>query len=387
MFVTDALYSAALLGATAGLSLADGARARATGFPVHARDVTRRFLARALAERYPGIEVRDLEVLDHHSGTTSRARIRIDARAEGTGAKPPDTLFLKLTPHAVAQKLFVTATGIGRNELRFYRELRSRLPVRAPDVHGLASLPGDRHFVLILEDLAASGVRLSDLGIRATLEDAERVVDALAALHACFWEGGRIPSWVPRYETRRRSMAWERFMTGRMIGLCRRRYEAGLPAGFGEIGRICVDERDRLEALWARGPRTLLHGDCHLGNLFFEGRRVGFFDWQVCAYAPGMRDVSYFLCNSLPMELRRAHERTLIERYLAALDVEGTPPPPFEEAWRQHRLFALYAWIAAAFTTAAGSQLQPREIAEAGLQRATWACIELESVACARRDT
>ena len=85
----------------------------------------------------------------------------------------------------------------------------------------------------------------------------------------------------------------------------------------------------------------------------------------------------------MPSALRAAHERTLIERYLAGLDTAGTQPPSFDTAWRQHRLFALYTWIAAAFTAAAGSSLQPREIGEAGLRRATQAAIELESVRCA----
>jgi len=382
----DPLSAGGRLVGAAVLSLADVTAAKLSGFPLLARSLTPSWLTDTLRSRYPGIEVRGIELLDDHSGTTARARIRLDATVGPNDAKPPDTLFLKLTPHAWPQKLFLTATGIGRNEVRFYRTVRPDLAVRAPEVHGVASLPGDRQFVLVLEDLEASGARLSDIGTRAGLQEAQRVIDALATLHAQRWEGaadGRVPTWVPRYETRKSAMAWERFITGQMIGLCRRRFEREAPPGFGAIADICQYQRDRLESSWAEGERTFLHGDTHLGNLFFDADRVGFFDWQVCAYAPGMRDVSYFLSNSLPTALRAEHERRLIERYLAALDAGGTRPPSFDTAWRQHRLFALYSWIAAAFTAAAGSSLQPREIGEAGLRRATQAAIELESVECA----
>ena len=65
------------------------------------------------------------------------------------------------------------------------------------------------------------------------------------------------------------------------------------------------EQRLALEALWARPPLTLIHGDAHAGNLFFDGPEVGFLDWQVVQRGQGMRDVSYFLGNSLSVQTRR----------------------------------------------------------------------------------
>jgi hypothetical protein len=59
----------------------------------------------------------------------------------------------------------------------------------------------------------------------------------------------------------------------------------------------------------------------------------------------------------------------------------GVAAPSFEEAWTQHRLFAVYTWLAAAFTAAAGAGLQAPEIGMAGLRRTTRAATELESIA------
>jgi hypothetical protein len=387
MMTVDALLSASRLARAAAATGLDRALAAWKGLPSSPGGLSPEWLSEALARRFPRVRVRSFEILDEHSGTTSRVRIRPEYEAPGDGIPPPATIFLKLTPTGLAQRLFLAATGIGRAEFRFYRDVRPQLPVRAPDVYGMASVGAGRQFVLLLEDVAASGARLSAVGDRVSSDDAKSVLEALGRLHAGFWESRRFCRdlhWLPSYESRRRDLPWERFVTGRMIALARRRFGGELPAAFQTIASLCSQRRDLLERLWSEGDRTLVHGDCHVGNLFFESDRAGFFDWQVCGRAPGMRDVSYFLCSSLDPGLRRSRERDLISFYLEALKTHGIAAPSFEEAWRQHRLFALYIWIAAAFTAAAGAGLQPREIAVAGLRRATAAASELASVECAR---
>lgn len=385
MLILDALQSVGRLASSAAAIAVDTRRARAAGLPTSAREVDPDWLSKALADAHPGVRVGGCELLDDHSGTTSRARFALRYDAPGDGPPPPDTVFLKITPRAYAQRLFLTATGIGRNEVRFYRHVRPGLPVRAPHVHGMATVAGDRQFVLVLEDLSAAGARLATLGDHVGEADVRRILDAMAGLHAHFWESDRFRGdlgWVPCYESRAHDMAWERFITGQMVGLTRRRFADSLGEPLRRAADAVIHRRDRLERLWSEGPRTLIHGDSHFGNLFFLGDEPGFLDWQVCARAPGMRDVSYLLCNSLPSELRESGEREWIGGYLAALRARGVEAPGFDVAWRQHRLFALYSFIAAAFTAAAGEGLQSRAIAEAGLRRGTRAVEALESVEC-----
>ena len=92
-----------------------------------------------------------------------------------------------------------------------------------------------------------------------------------------------------------------------------------------------------------------------------------------------MRDVAYFLCNSLPTEVRRAEEGALIARYRAALAEAGVD---LDEglAHEQYRLFAVYSWIAATTTTAMGSKWQPIEIGRRATERTTQAIIDLDSL-------
>ena len=60
-------------------------------------------------------------------------------------------------------------------------------------------------------------------------------------------------------------------------------------------------EREILD-LWDEGERTFIHGDPHAGNLFTHDGRTGFHDWAMCSHSPGMRDVAYYLTNSMPTE-------------------------------------------------------------------------------------
>ncbi len=347
------------------------------------------WLTRALRARYPGLEVGAVQLLDVHSGTTTRARIRLEYSARGSGPAPPELLFLKIAPRAPAQRLFAVIFGLGRNEVALYERVGDELPVRVPALYGSACSGAGRRFALLLEDLTPTGARFARVGDRASLEDAQAVVDSLARLHAAYWESPRLGAdltFLPRLESRRPRMAWERFFAEQMLLRARRRFAGELPSEFTRAIEPCLRQRNRLEELWARGDRTLVHGDCHIGNLFFEAGEVGFFDWQVASCAPGMRDVSYFLCNSLPAGLRGAHERELITRYLEGLKAGAARAPVWNEAWEQHRLYALYTFLAATFTAGAGDGLQPRQVALAGVRRASRALAELETLALLERD-
>jgi hypothetical protein len=386
--VLDAVISLGRLAAAGSGLVYDRLRpARQGDLPFSLADLTPGWLEAALAPVAPGVRVASFEHLDTHSGTTTRARIRLDYADPGRGPKPPETLFVKIAPHAPLQRLFLTCTGIGRNEVAFYRHVRPGLPVRAPEVYAAETRAGGRDFVLLLEDLACGGACFPKVGDRVALEQARAVVCQLARLHAAYWESPRFAAdlaWVPCRENRGRDMPWERFVTGQMIRLALRRFARDFPPAFCDIAELVLHHRDGLERLWAEGERSLVHGDCHLGNLFFEADDVGFLDWQVSGRAPGMRDVSYFLSNSFPTALRQQHERELIGLYRERLSEAGAAGPSADVAWSQHRAFAVYTWLAATFTAAAGSGLQPREIALAGMRRTTQAANDLDSVADVR---
>ena len=92
-----------------------------------------------------------------------------------------------------------------------------------------------------------------------------------------------------------------------------------------------------------------------------------------------MRDVAYFLCNSLPVETRRAEQFNLLARYLTALATHGVALDE-HTAHEQYRLFSVYSWIAAASTAAMGSQWQPIDVSLAAMASTTEAIGDLDAV-------
>ncbi len=150
---------------------------------------------------------------------------------------------------------------------------------------------------------------------------------------------------------------------------------------FHALADLYLSRSDDIMQLFGDGPGTLVHGDAHIGNLFVdvEGDRTGFLDWAVVCEAPGMRDVAYMMCNSVPAAVREAIEREIVEHYCEQLGTAGVALDA-NAAWDQYRLFAVQSWAAAAATAGMGSDWQPIEIGLASTRRATAACAHVDSV-------
>jgi thiamine kinase-like enzyme len=309
-----------------------------------------------------------------HTGTASRSRLHIDYAGSPVG---PTSLFIKSRAPDFGSVLFGVLFDLGGNEVNFYRHLRSESPVKSPEVFHCEG--GSADYVMLLEDLTDRDCSFRDLASKCSAEEARLVVATLARLHAAFWDSPRFDtdlSWVKRYETNR---------DHRMLELVR---QVAVPIAFEKYGDVLPNEIRavvphlmekylRLEEQWARGPRSLLHGDAHLGNMYFQAGEAGLLDWQVCQLGQGMRDVGYFLINSLDEEIRAEHQDALIRHYLATLAGHGVTLD-FETAWHQYRLQSVYAWIAGVVT--APSNFQPESVVAAGLSRACKAILDLDAI-------
>ena len=75
-----------------------------------------------------------------------------------------------------------------------------------------------------------------------------------------------------------------------------------------------------LTRLWPTNNLTLVHGDFHAQNIFWDGykREAVFFDWDGCHPGRGAHDLAYLLAL-LPTDYRRQIESKLLEIYLEAL--------------------------------------------------------------------
>ncbi|MGH9014857.1 MAG: phosphotransferase family protein [Acidimicrobiia bacterium] len=335
--------------------------------PVEVDEVTPAWLSEAL-----GADVAAVEVVDRHSGTTGRARVAI---TYGRETSLPSAVFVKLAPFDERQRRFVDLVGLGLAEARFYRDLAPDVPVRIPDVLH-ASLDDDGRYVMVLEDLVASGCAFPSPHDDDIAETAGRIVDELAVLHARFWESPALTAglgWVS--EGHRLGFGGG----GPFIQRAVDRFADEMPPAFRRLGELYVAVTPRIAELYEAGPLTLAHGDPHLGNLFVDRGRPGFYDWGMVMRRAGMWDVAYVICNGLPPEIRRAHEREWIDRYRAGLASEGVQLDA-GVAWQQYRLFAVYAWSSATSTAGVGSRWQPEAYGRQGMEAATAAIDDLDSI-------
>jgi hypothetical protein len=267
---------------------------------------------------------------------------------------------------------------LGLGEVGFYREIRDDLPTPTPKPYCARAASSGGRFVLLLEDLAERGCRFPTIESPLSLDELRAIVRNLGRFHAAFWESPRFAgdlAWVKsRHNNPHRGV--DRLISARANDPAIARHREILPEVVCKNAHRVNEERELLEDYWSEGPLTLIHGDSHVGNMYFDGEVAGLLDWQMPQRCQGIRDVGYFLINSVDTEMRRSHQDELIDLYLSVLQENGVPQGDLDRAeiWERYRGHALYVWIASS-VTAATPGLQPKEVAQRAMQR-TGAALE-----------
>lgn len=338
----------------------------------HDIDVTT-FRALTSRDDVTAVHVRDV---DH--GTATRARLDI------TGAPDlPGTAFVKLAPTRPAERFFNRFMALAHNEAEAYRRLHPELSEVMPGLYGAAS-DGRGRAVVILEDLSLRGAAFPPLATGATDEQALAVAGALATVHRKFWESSRFDADLAYLgptrsrNTRLGPHSWHLLHT--------------IPKDFNDIAppeiraqaKMLIKHRWAIAALMRTYPRTLIHGDTHLGNICFVGERPMLFDWQVTSCGPAVKDLAYFAATSIDSDTRRAIDTDLVRAYVEELNADGITRLTFDDAWDSYQLLAFTAYIAAGVTAAFGRRLQGEAPTRAGLDRAVQALRDFDSLALLR---
>lgn len=347
--------------------------------PARAGEIDAAWLEDALQPRHPGARVDSVEIAARAEVTNHHAWLRV-RYAEPAGA--PVSLFCKMLPEEPGRRAAIAATGMGLREARFYDGLASQLGLHVPRVHGVRFDERDGAFVLLLEDLKARGCTVSSGPESVSPDEAATVLEALAELHVRFEDPAR----------RRREAAFvsppdppsDYGSTRLAHALAHRRETFG--AAFAEAARLYIDRAEALHALWAAGPATVIHGDCHIGNFFFDHGRTGLLDWGMIVVSTPLRDVSYLLQMALSVEARRSEERRLLGHYLAARRAQGGSPIDPEAAFRTYRIQAAYLAPASCQVVTLPDDATParRRFAAAFQRRAEAAIEDLEACRAVR---
>ena len=358
---------AAHLGRGVGRLITDAVVGSRVGLPRTVDAIDAEVLSKVM-----GTTVGSVRVLGSDAGTSSRARLVL------TGNGLPESVFVKIAAKTAATRLMGELGRLGHTEVRFYGQLAPHL-TGVPHAYGAAFDAWTGRYLLVLEDLPADSCEFPDTLHPLSADQAGLIIELLAALHATFWD--RLP------RDGRGPLRWlytpsgdvTSLLTGSLMHTSIRRLAArtDLPV---ERGGFIADNYRAVAALIDTPPHTVMHGDAHPGNMYFQGGKAGLLDWQAVRRGHPSRELAYTLITSLTPEDRRVAQRDLLDHYRRALSAAGGPELDRDELWLRYRQAALYAYVAPLITAGMGG-MQAEGIAMEGVRRGVAALDDLETIA------
>ena len=283
-------------------------------------------------------------------GQLARLRLTYD-RPDATA---PPTMVAKLPSLDPGGRQVSELFQFYDREVRFYRQLAGRMPLRVPRCYATAADAGAGDYLLLLEDFGH--LPMGDDAAGCTAVEAEVAIRTLAGLHRAFWESPELErlDWVPMVNAPIHHFT-EPAYAGSLEPFLKNFGDALSP----KMRELTERMAGRIIPLLDAGsqvPRTLIHGDYRLDNLFFQGREVAAIDWQIACRGQGAFDVAYFLGGCLDPAVRRAEEMRLL-RLWHGIVTDGSPVKyAFEDAVQDYRRSVLYCNV---YTVIAIGSLDP----------------------------
>lgn len=312
------------------------------GFPAHPDEITQEWWEEVLG-RAP-VEWRWEPIGTGQVGDSVRFTLAF------AGEPAPVTLAGKFAAADPTSRATAAMLGLYAKEVRFYRELAPLLPIRTPAVRFAEIAEDGASFFLLFEDLGPA--RGGDQLAGCSMADARAVVRQAAALHAPSWRNAAMLEldWL---QPDPGAAAQVRRLYPQAQAIFRERYRDVLEPQFMQL----CEELAEITAATERRPEkvSLVHGDFRLDNVLFDIRGgtepVAVLDWQTLTIGNGLTDIGYFLGCGIGDELRRAHERELLDLYCAEMTARGVPMTR-DAIWDDYVLGALHGVSTAVFSSA-----------------------------------
>ena len=294
----------------------------------------------------------------------------------------PDSVFLKLPMESLVTRWFFSIINSWRLESHFFRHVARDLPLRTPVTYA-TGWQGSRFFLIqenLHEDPQVELFTNPDMMTGPSLELVHRCLDTFARLHACHYDlsAAQREALLP--------LDYHPFLSPTMgvvsrnlsrlaLKPCMKKRPGDIPDEVAVAYRSSVRHWDQLLDYWFRGPLSLLHGDSHLGNFFVSGDDMGMLDWQATHWGKGVRDVQYFLIDSLPADTLAAHERDLVNYYVARRAHYGTPIDA-QETWQEYRSFTFHTLMTIVVSIGFGALNEEQDTLMAEILRRSVAAVQ-----------
>ena len=310
--------------------------------PHTVEELTAEWLTGALRQRVPDIEVSSIRITHIEWGTATKVLLRAEYTNAPEAGGPPESLCVKGSFCKDGDSIPEVSDTGSRDEARFFQEIGRQLDMPLP-TYWYAGADESRGIV-VFDDLVARGVRFGDPTEPWPPDLVARGLEVLATQHGTTWNRA-----FPEVEWLTVGAPVVRFAVDALFSA------PHWDAHFAEAPKLPAELTDRerslraYAALWAlddAAVHCLCHGDAHIGNTYLEsGGRALFLDWASPCLAPWSYDVAYFITGALTPEDRRADERALLDRYLAALAGQGGPALDRDAAWADYVRHQLHGLI------------------------------------------
>lgn len=307
-------------------------------------DITPQWLTKALCStgKLPNVAVTSLCIEPIAELTCAGQLARLHLRFSQSESTLPSTLVAKL--HAPDESLRAKTRPFtpDKCEILFYQQLARETPLRTPHCYYSAMNVTDGKYVRILEDLAPA--KAGDQIRGSTAEETALALRAIAGFHAHWWQSEKIEEfdWLAGSSTDSDSI--NRWVLDQ--------YQNAFPIFVNKTGTLLTDaakafgkqlpEKLTNNPQHRRPPRTLVHGDFRLENVFFGDSlgKLGFavIDWQDISRGEGVWDVAWFIggCLQVPSE-RQLEEWQLLKIYHETLKTNGVSRYTFDTCWEDYR--------------------------------------------------
>jgi len=304
----------------------------------------------------PKGKVSDVIVQSVNIGTTTRLRVKVEHNSPDV---LPSNWFVKTPSLLLRSRLITALPRLLHKEIFFYRTLAKHTPVMLPPILAAQSQFG-RGSTLVMTELDEFGFRSGQPIEALTLFQASQVVENLAQLHGHYWENSHLlqnQPWLGGFN----ASAENHLGSLLAVPLMRRGLmRAGIlvPTRLHRPALNYAANRRKMMRILATGAQTLVHHDCHPGNIFWTAQnQPGFLDWQLVRMGEGISDIAYFMATSLEPETRRVHEKQLLDIYLAALIKQGIDGLDERRLFQRYQVHLSYAFEAMVVTLAIGGMM------------------------------
>lgn len=319
-------------------------------------DLTIAWAQRVANQHDSNIVVSHVDIVAIDVGTTTRIKIIVDHN----GAKLPRSWFVKLPSLAWRARMITALPRLLHTEVRFYNELAGSVPVTMPVCLAAESQLG-RGSTLVLADITEFAGFPSSSEESLTFEQSTLVIEQLAHFHGHFWQSVHHPNYKWLAGSVRKLE--DSLGSALAVPLMKRGLKlAGtvIPSALHKPALRYAYNRRKIMRFLSTAPQTLIHHDCHSGNLFWNSDKshAGFLDWQLVRMGEGVSDVAYLLSTTLKPETRQQHESELLARYGQILTIRGIKGIDNANLMLRYRAHLTYAFEAMIITLAVGGMME-----------------------------